>query len=208
MPVAKALLFDLGGVLVDIDFAEALRAWSAYTALPMEELRRRYAFDQAYERHERGQLSSADYFAHLASTLELDATPAQIEAGWNAIFRGECVPVRQLVEQARKRLPCYAFTNTNASHMACWSRLYPEVIRAFDGLFASHEIGMRKPERVAFEHICATIRVEPREVIFFDDLAGNVAAAEAVGMQGVVVRSVEDVARALRPLGVEAHRGD
>jgi len=204
MPPTKALLFDLGGVLVDIDFARAFKSWAAHTHLSHAEVRRRYAFDHAYERHERGEITAEEYFDHLALVLELKATRAQIEVGWNSIFCGEFVATREIVERARQQLPCYAFTNTNASHMACWSRLFPEVVRAFDRVFASHEIGMRKPERAAFDHICTAIGVEPRSVIFFDDLAENVAAAESAGLRGVLVRSPADVAQALYPLGVGA----
>jgi len=203
MRPVTALLFDLGGVVVDIDFALALRHWGQYTHLPVEELQRRYSFDQAHERHERGELSGDEYFAHLASALELDATHAQVEEGWDAIFRGEFSETRHLVEQARKRLPCYAFTNTNASHMARWSSLFPAVVGAFDKIFASHLIGMRKPERAAFDHICSAIEMEPGNVLFFDDLAENIEAARRAGLQAALVRSPKDVAQALSLFGVQ-----
>jgi glucose-1-phosphatase len=200
MPPPEALLFDLGGVLVDIDFTGAFHFWSRYTDLPVEEMRRRYSFDAAYELHETGQLASSEYFAHLAHTLELQATPAEIEAGWNAIFKGELTRTLRLVERARASLPCYAFTNTNASHMARWSMLFPSVVNAFSRIFASHEIGMRKPDLGAFHYVCEAIGVEPSKTLFFDDLPANVAAAKAAGLQAVVVRSPLDVEDALRPI--------
>ena len=198
----QALLFDLGGVLVDIDFTGALRSWAAHSKLPFDELKRKYQFDSAYERHERGEISASEYFSHIAEVLELSATPAQVESGWNAIFMGEITTTRLLVEQARRQLPCYAFTNTNASHMANWSRLYPGVVSAFDKVYASHEIGLRKPERAAFEYICRDTALAPSSILFFDDLLDNVHAATAAGLQGVLVRSPDDVAAALRALGI------
>ena len=113
----EALLFDLGGVLVDIDFNRALTAWAPYSALSPAELRARFKHDLQYERHERGEIAAAEYFCHLANTLELKASPEQIERGWNAIFVGEIVQTRMLVETMRGILPCYAFTNTNASQL-------------------------------------------------------------------------------------------
>ncbi|MCA0244031.1 MAG: HAD-IA family hydrolase [Proteobacteria bacterium] len=197
----KALLFDLGGVLVDIDFSCALDAWAPYSALSPEDLRQRFRHDTPYERHERGEIPAAAYFGHLAQTLQLTASLEQIERGWNAIFVGEILQTRKRVEAMRGVLPCYAFTNTNASHMAAWSRLFPAVVGAFDRIFASHELGLRKPERAAFDRICDLTDTPAASILFFDDLAENVLAAEDAGLQGVLVKSPEDVAAALLALG-------
>lgn len=202
MPTAapEALLFDLGGVLVEIDFGRALNAWAPYSALSQTELRKSFTHDLQYERHERGEIEAAEYFGHLARTLQLTASPEQIECGWNAIFVGEILQTRMLVEAMRGILPCYAFTNTNASHMATWSKLFPGVVGAFDRVFASHELGLRKPERAAFDRICLLTGASAASVIFFDDLPENIQAAESAGLQGVLVRSPDDVALALRSL--------
>jgi len=193
----RALLFDLGGVLLDIDFGLAIKAWAAYSALPETELARLFRFDREYRQHERGTLDSAAYFAHLAARLQLSATPAQIEAGWNAIFIGEIAQTAQLVQTARSRLPCYLLTNTNPSHMRFWSARYPNVIPSFDAVFASHQLGLRKPEREAFDHILNVTGVNARDMLFFDDTAENVEAAKQAGLQAVLVRSSVDVAHAL-----------
>lgn len=193
----KALLFDLGGVLMDIDFSRALRFWAAHSALPMQELRARFKHDMAYEQHERGQLGAEAYFTHLANVLQLSATLQEIERGWNSIFVSEIVQTRTLVQVHRKTMPCYAFTNTNASHQSTWCRLYPDVVHAFDQVFCSHELGLRKPEAEAFLRICEMIRTKPADVLFFDDLPENVHAALGCGFQAVLVRSPQDVRDAL-----------
>ena len=197
----EALLFDLGGVLVDIDFSRALTAWAPYSVLSPSELRKSFAHDLQYERHERGEIEAGEYFSHLARTLQLTATPEQIERGWNAIFVGEILQTRMLVEAMRGILPCYAFTNTNASHMATWSKLFPGVVGAFDRVFASHELGLRKPEREAFDRISHLTGAPAASILFFDDLPENVQAAANAGLQSVLVRSPQDVALALGPLG-------
>lgn len=196
----QALLFDLGGVLVDIDFGRAISAWAPYSALSPAELRTRFTYDFQYERHERGEIDAAEYFEHLAKTLQLDATHEQIEHGWTAIFVGEVRQTRVLVEGMRGILPCYAFTNTNATHMAAWSKLFPGVVDAFDKIFTSHELGLRKPERAAFDRICQLTGTPASSIVFFDDLPENVHAAKVAGLQAVLVRSPDDVAASLRPL--------
>lgn len=203
---AQALLFDLGGVLVDIDFGRALEFWAPYSSLPLTQLRQRFQIDEHYERHERGEIAAEEYFDHLASTLELTASHGEIEAGWNSIFVGEIAATRALVEAARKSLPCFVLSNTNASHKAHWSKQFPKVIGAFDRVFTSHEMGLRKPERAAFDHICRATDFEAQSIVFFDDLPENVRGATEAGLQAVHVQSPTDVATALQRLGISVQR--
>lgn len=198
----KALLFDLGGVLVEFDFGRALAAWSPFSALSENDLRRAFKFDAAYERHERGEITAGEYFAHLRSQLKLSADLQEIERGWNAIFIGEITPTRKLVERARQRLPCHVFSNTNASHMTCWSAMCPQVMATIDRIFASHQMGLRKPERAAFDYICQALQIDPESILFFDDLPENVRAAADAGLQSVLIRRPQDVADALRAAAV------
>jgi putative hydrolase of the HAD superfamily len=198
----KALLFDLGGVLVNVDFNRSLSAWARYSRLPMDALKAAFRFDTHYERHERGEITSDEYFAHLASTLQLSASPAEIAEGWNALFLGVIPETLAWVDRARRSLPCYVLTNTNAAHMACWTRLYPTLVARFDRVFTSFQIGRRKPEREAFLHVCEATGLAPRSILFFDDSPLNVRGAAAAGLQGVFVSGPADVARSLQAVGV------
>ncbi len=199
----QALLFDLGGVLIDIDFNRALQAWARYSALPLSKLHELFHHDGPYQRHERGEIDAAEYFDHLAATLQLTATHQEIERGWNAIFVAEITPTRRRVEALRQVVPCHAFTNTNASHMAAWSRLFPGVVGAFDRIFASHQLGLRKPEAAAFERVCQLAGVTATSTVFFDDLPYNVQAARHFGLQAFLVRSPHDIADGLRAVGLD-----
>jgi HAD superfamily hydrolase (TIGR01509 family) len=198
----ELLLFDLGGVLIDIDFERAFRAWQPMSQLSLDEIRRNFGFDLPYQRHERGEIAAAEYFDHLASLLRLQASQAEIAAGWNAIFIREIRQTVELVRTARSRLACHAFTNTNAAHQAAWSAMFPDVVAAVDGIFASHEMGCRKPERRAFEHIARATGVALGSILFFDDTLENVQGAAAAGLQAVHVRSPADVKQALARAGV------
>ncbi len=195
-----ALLFDLGGVVFEFDFEHALRHWAAFSPLPMAELRARFGFDEAYRRHERGEIAAATYFDGLRRTLQLDASDADIGAGWNAIFRAEISDTLDAIEAARRQRPCYAFSNTNAEHQRAWSAAYPRIATVFDRVFVSSEIGLRKPEPAAFAHVAEKIGVAPPHILFFDDLAENVEGAIGAGLQAVQVRSPDDVRAALARL--------
>jgi len=198
----SALLFDLGGVLIDIDFQRALLRWSNQSRLPVAELRCRFAMDEAYKQHERGEIPASEYFAHLRQTLELDAADTDIALGWNDIFVGEIKATIGYVARAQTKLPCYLFSNTNPTHQAFWSSTFPTAIESFQRIFVSSELGLRKPERAAFEAIAAETGFRLDETLFFDDSKENIAGARLAGMPSVLVRDHADVATALTGIGV------
>lgn len=192
-----ALLFDLGGVVIDIDFGRAIASWAEAAGVPADVLRSRFAFDDAYERHERGEIAAAEYFAALRASLRLDLPDGALIAGWNAIYVREVPGVRGLLESIAGRVPLYGFTNSNATHHAFSSVRYADVLKVFRKVFLSWQLGLRKPERAAFEAIARTIGVPLDRILFFDDTLVNVEGAWAVGMPAVHVRSTADVAAAL-----------
>jgi putative hydrolase of the HAD superfamily len=197
-----ALLFDLGGVVIEIDFERALLHWAKYSALPLPALRAAFFFDAAYQQHERGEIGWAQYAQHLRTTLRLAATDGEIEEGWNLIFIREIPQTLDMIEQVRALLPCDGFSNTNPTHQAHWARAFPRVTSAFRKIFVSWELGVRKPERAAFEMVCAQMGLDTGEVLFFDDTPENVDGARAAGLQAVLVRSPQDVRDALSAAGL------
>jgi putative hydrolase of the HAD superfamily len=202
LPNISVLLFDLGGVLIDIDFERALLRWSNQSHLPAAELRRRFAMDEVYQQHERGEISASDYFAHLRQTLELEASDTDIERGWNDIFVGEIATTISYVASVQTKLPCYLFSNTNPTHQAFWSNNFPTAIESFQRIFVSSELGLRKPDPEAFEAIAAETGFRLDETLFFDDSEENVIGARRTGMPSVLVRDHSDVATALISIGV------
>ena len=201
IPEPRALLFDLGGVLIDIDFNRAFRAWQPISCLSPGEMADAFKFDAQYERHERGEITASEYFEHLRSTLSLNGDHNRIAEGWNSIYIGEISETVALVQSARKNLPCNAFTNTNATHQAAWLAQFPMITGSFDRIFASHEIGRRKPEKQAFEHIGQALCVPLGSIMFFDDSLENINGAKLAGLQAVHVRSPADVRKTLNDIG-------
>ena len=198
----KALLFDLGGVMLRVDIAMAFQAWARYSTFTSEEIATRFKSLTILEDYERGAIDDQAFFVLLRHQLSLDASVTAIEAGWNSIFVSDIEPTRRLAEKARARVPCYALTNSTASHLAIWPVKFPELPATFDRVFASFQLGCRKPETEAFLRVCTEIGVHPAEVLFFDDSPTNVAAARAVGMNAIVVSSAQDVEHGLFESGV------
>lgn len=199
---ADALLFDLGRVVLDLDFNRTLRLWADHARCEPAELARRFLHDDLYQRHEKGEISDEAFFAGLRASLDVELTDQQFVDGWNAIFVGEMPDISRLLARAAQRLPLYAFSNTNAAHAAYFSSQFADVLKPFRKVFLSSTIGLRKPDAEAYDHVVQAIGVPADRILFFDDLAENIEGARKHGLKAVLVTSPADVAKALDALGI------
>lgn len=200
---ADALLFDIGRVVLDIDFNKTVACWAGHAGCePTSLVGRITSRDEIYQRHEKGQISDAEFFGALRALLGIGISDAQFLEGWNAIFAGEMPGIAPLLERAAKRLPLYAFSNTNGAHAEHFSASYAGVLGHFREIFLSSSIGLRKPDAEAYDHVVKAIGAPAERIVFFDDLAENIDGARAHGLRTVHVRSVDDVAEALAALGI------
>ncbi len=199
---ADALLFDLGRVVLDIDFNKTLAMWAGHAGCEPAHLVGRFARDEIYQRHETGEVSDAEFFESLRTSLGIGITDAQFLEGWNAIFAGEMPGIAALLARAAKRLPLYAFSNTNGAHVEHFSEVYAPVLGHFREMFLSSAIGLRKPDAAAYDHVVKAIGVPASRIVFFDDLPENIEGARNRGLTAVHVTSPDDVAGALAALGI------
>jgi len=199
---ADALLFDLGRVVLDIDFSKVVASWAGHAGCEPSHLVGRFSPDEAWRRHERGEISDAAFFESLRASLAIDITDIQFLEGWNAIFTGEMPGIGAMLARAGTRLPLYAFSNTNGAHVEHFSRAYAGVLGHFREIYLSSTIGLRKPEAAAYDHVVKAIGVPASRILFFDDSAENVAGARERGLSVVHVRSPDDIATALAALGI------
>jgi putative hydrolase of the HAD superfamily len=199
MKEIEALLFDFGGVIIEIDFDRVFARWAQLAGAPFEQVKRRFSHGEAYQRHERGEIGLAAYFASLRRDLGIDLGDEEFADGWARVFGPEYPSTVQLLKRLEPRVPMYLFSNTHPTHYELWSRRHEEALRPLRKRFISCEMGVRKPEAESFRRVAAGIGVPLERILFFDDTQANLDAAEALGVKTVLVRSPEDVARAVRP---------
>ncbi len=196
----EAIIFDLGGVIIDVDFRRVFEAWAQAAGIDAGPLHRRFEADEIYQRHERGQISAAEFFDHQRSQYDLPLTDQQFLDGWNAIFGGEIRGIEPLIRRATRIAPCYVFSNTNAAHQAYWEPALADTLKHFERIFVSNELGERKPDASAFLKVCASVGVAPGDALFFDDTDENLDGARRVGLHAVKVSGVKDVEQTLARL--------
>jgi glucose-1-phosphatase len=199
---ADALLFDLGRVVLDIDFSRAVACWAEQAGCAPADIVARFVRDQAFFDHETGKISDAEYFESLRKSLGITIPDDQFLEGWNAIFAGVMPEIANLLPRAASHMPLYAFSNTNRPHVEYFSVAHADLLGHFRELYLSSTIGLRKPDAAAYDHVIKAIGVPAERIVFFDDLAVNVEGARACGLNAVLVRSSDDVAATLAALGI------
>jgi putative hydrolase of the HAD superfamily len=152
-------------------------------------------------RFEAGRCSADEFAAGVVGDWQLDIAPAAFLeqfGGWaNDPFPGAL----ELVAAVRDDVGLGCLSNTNAVQ---WHARYEAtpLTEAFEFRFLSFELGMVKPDREIFEEVAARLAVPPGRILFLDDNAANVTAAEATGFVGRHVRGVDEARQALALVGV------
>lgn len=187
-------IFDLGNVIVDIDFNRALGVWSNLSGAPLAQLQHSFAFDNAFEQHERGAISDEEFAAELCKVLDINLSYEQFAVGWQAIFVGlrqQTLTRMRALREAGHRV--VILSNTNNLHCEVWPKHYPEVMQVADTLYLSHQMQMRKPEQKIYQVVLEKEGFSASQAVFFDDHPANIAAAKAAGIESVLVTGPETV---------------
>lgn len=195
----EALLYDFGGVIIEIDFDRVFARWAELSGLPFEHVKENFRHGPEYEAHERGTLGTRGFYDVLRRDIGLRLDDAQMRDGWMRVLGDEIAPTVKAIATLGDRVPQYLFSNTNAEHYEVWGPKHAKALAPMRRRFISNEIGVRKPDAEAFEKVAAEIGLPPGKILFFDDTQHNVDGARAVGLQAVLVRSPADVCDALRP---------
>jgi putative hydrolase of the HAD superfamily len=188
MEMAMLYIFDLGNVIVDIDFNRVLGVWSDLGRVPLATLQSRFTMGESFHRHERGEISDEDFAEQLCDELGLALSFEQFTAGWQAVFVGVRADTIRIMNGLRARgHRVVILSNTNRLHQRFWPSQYPEVQSAADKLYLSQEMGMRKPEARIYQQVLSEEGFTADQAIFFDDNQENIDAAQALGIQSVPV---------------------
>ncbi|ELI7924125.1 glucose-1-phosphatase [Yersinia enterocolitica] len=181
-------IFDLGNVIVDIDFKRVLGVWSKLSSVPLATLSERFTMGEVFQQHERGEISDEDFARQLSDEMGLSLSFEQFAEGWQAVFvvlRPEVISIMQKLRAEGHRV--VVLSNTNRLHCNYWPQHYPEVAAAADHMYLSQDLGMRKPEARIYQHVLSAENIPAEQAVFFDDVEANIVAARIEGITGIHV---------------------
>ena len=166
-------IFDLGNVIVDIDFNRVLGTWSDLSRVPLASLKQNFTMGEAFHQHERGEITDEAFAEALCHEMALPLSYEQFSHGWQAVR-----------EQGHRVV---VLSNTNRLHTTFWPDEYPEIRQAADHIYLSQELGMRKPEARIYQHVLQSEGFSAHDAVFFDDNADNIEGANRLGITSIQV---------------------
>lgn len=201
----KAVIFDVGGVLVRTHDWSGRRRWERQLALQPGQAEWLVFHSEPGLQAQMGQITEAGLWQAIAAELDLDS--AQLDAFRQEFWAGDALD-EALVAYIRSLRPAYqtaVISNFDDSLRGSLERTYP-IADAFDLIVVSAEENVMKPDEQIYRLTLERLGRQPAEAVFVDDSPANVEAARALGMHAVQYRAGMDVPAALAALGVR--RGD
>ena len=185
------VIFDLGKVLLDFDFAIAAKELARYSPQEEEQILKSINQSPLLHTFERGDWSEAQFFQKLSVECRLEASLEELKKGFAEIF----TPVPSMVEfmesLKERGIPVMVFSNTNVTAVDYIRTAFPFFER-FDAYCLSYEHGCMKPDTTLYGVAQLMTRCTPGNLLFLDDRAENVHAARQMGWNAIHHQAPED----------------
>ncbi len=190
----RNIIFDLGGVILDIDFK---RTEKAFVDLGITNFAELFGLGHAasfFKDHEAGRITDDEFLDSLRKLSKNSLTGDAVQKAWNALLISFPTERIELLKKLKGRYRLFLLSNTNAIHLAAFQKIYREAFNngsfsdLFEKLYYSHEVRLRKPDKEIYEYVLKDSGLNPAETVFIDDALVNVEAARESGMQAIHIQ--------------------
>jgi putative hydrolase of the HAD superfamily len=202
MYTIKAIIFDLGGVVINVKMDKIFDYWAKETGYDDSYVKQIFESKDIFHPFERGEISPIDYKENISSKLGLEISQDKFYNVWNDVFHDLDPRIEDLLYNLKSKLRLVVLTNTNEIHGNRWKNKYKSILKNFERIFCSYEINARKPEKEAYKIVINYLNMEPNFILFLDDKIENVEVACSLGLKGILVKSTEQIINDLNKLGL------
>lgn len=183
-----AVIFDLGGVIINLDYQKTISAFHELGMTNFEQVYSQMAQSDLFDSYETGKISTQHFINLLLPHLPFGTSPNKVVAAWNAMILD--VPLKKiaLLANLKKSLPTFLLSNTNDLHIQKvrdeWKKVTDSAMEeSFHKMYLSHEIKHRKPTSQAFSYVLEENGLEAARTIFIDDTLQHIVGAKSIGLQ-------------------------
>ena len=193
----KAIIFDFGNVIINIDLEKTFKAFSEISYKSVEKIKEIFRENEIFKKYETGLFDDDEFREVIRQSLGFPLNDMEIDKAWNALLLD--VPTHRIdfLEKLRLQVPIYLLSNTNSIHiLACKSYFrknygYSNFLTLFKNSYLSYEMGLWKPDYSIYDAILKDLKLEPDEVLFLDDNADNISAASDLGIRTIKINPPE-----------------
>jgi glucose-1-phosphatase len=189
MDAVKNIIFDLGGVLLNIDYNKTSDAFKKLGAADFDSFYSQQGANELFEALETGNITEADFYNTMQEHCSPNTSHKQIQEAWNAIlldFRRESL---QFLSHLNNKYNLFLLSNTNIIHQVEFNKIFTQQIghSRFDDFFVksyySHLIGKRKPYPSTYTYVLEDANISAGETLFIDDSKVNIEGAIEAGLK-------------------------
>ncbi len=199
--MTKALLFDLGDVIVGLDFDRAYRRVAGLRGGPVDGVPALIREANLADPYERGEISSAQFHREFCGAVGLDLSYGEFRDLWEDMFQPELLVPESFFASVQGKHRLVLLSNTNEIHFEAIRQRYP-VLDRFDDFVLSYRVGAMKPSPAIYREAVRTAGCLPQECFFTDDKAENIAGAMRAGLDAVLFEGWLKLGEDLRQRGV------
>lgn len=192
MSAPKAIIFDLGNVLLPIDLSLTYEAFSAYSSLSSSEIASAILVDQLWVPYESGQQTDLEFRDFLRSQLDLTISDADFDNAFSALLLDFHAGVYEWIASLKSQYHLILLSNTSSIHAERFTKvsLGPEgqnLFSLFNHVYYSYEMGLVKPDLAIYQQVLNEQGFSAEEVLFFDDNVANINSAKSMGIQSFLI---------------------
>ena len=185
----RNIIYDFGGIFFEIDYHAPVRAFKALGFQDFDKIYAQAAQTDLFDKLETGKLSNEDFYLEIEKLCPVGTTREQIVEAWNCILLYIDPDKVALAQTSRDRgIRTFLLSNTNAIHVAAFEKMIDDKMgidvfkKAFEKIYYSNEIGIKKPYPSTFLEVCKWNELNPKETLFIDDSIQHVEGAKKAGL--------------------------
>ena len=187
----STIIFDLGGVILNLDTNLSVKAFADLASLKEKEIYSRFLEEEWSYAFEKGEIDAPMFRNEVRKSLKVNLLDEQIDNAWNAMLVDLPISSLQLMASLKHKYQLYVLSNTNAIHLKVLNNMVAAntnggcIMDFFDKAYYSCEVGMRKPDEEIFTYVIEANNLKPQETLFIDDMEDNIIGAQSVGLRTV-----------------------
>jgi putative hydrolase of the HAD superfamily len=207
MQTIDAIIFDLGGVFIEIDYSATILEFEKLGFENAAELYSQTEQSLLFEQFEKGEISSLHFINKLLAISNSNPSPNQIVKAWNAMICDFSIESISILKNLQNKYRLFMLSNTNELHIDLVNRKWLEVEKLkmesfFEKIHLSHELGLRKPYPETFLKVCKLHDLIPCNALFIDDSIQHIEGAKQAGLQTIHLKNIADLGLVLNEIGI------
>ena len=206
MSEIKNIIFDLGGVIINLDIPKTIEEFNKLTNKPFESIYNQLQQSPIFDLFDKGQISEFNFFSEIQKSLGSDIPHHKLLFAWNAMLLDFPSHRLELLIQLKSNYRLFLLSNTNETHVTAFEKSlqkqhgHKNLEPFFEKVYYSCRMEMRKPDTEIFNYVLTNHRLNPQETIFIDDSPQHIEGALKTGIKAHYLAKNRDVEELIRDL--------